>query len=195
MEREGAIERTTRETSVSVWVSLDRRAEPQISTNLPLFSHFLTALTHHSGLAWRIQAEGDVDVDPHHLIEDVGIVMGQAVAQALGNHAGIRRFGQRYLPMDEALVLCALDISGRGRCYWGGAFPDRPINGVSAEVWPEFFQAFAAQAGITLHLRYIAGENAHHVYEAAFKALGKALSEAVALVPGVGIPSTKGVIS
>ncbi|MDA8193438.1 MAG: imidazoleglycerol-phosphate dehydratase HisB [Thermaerobacter sp.] len=186
--------RTTRETAVTVETDLDAAAAPRIATNLPLFSHFLQALGTHGRWSLAVDATGDIEVDPHHLVEDVGIVLGQCVRQALGERRGIARFGQRYLPMDEALVLCALDVSGRGQLYWAGPFPDRPVNGVSAEVWPEFFRAFAAQAGITLHLRCVSGDNAHHVYEAAFKALGQALCEAVKTVAGTDIPSTKGVI-
>lgn len=191
--REGEVSRRTAETTVMARVALDRETPLAIRTNLPLFTHFLTAFATHSRLSVTVEASGDIEVDPHHLIEDVGIVLGQAVHQALGDRRGIARFGQRYLPMDEALVLCALDISGRGQLYWAGPFPDRPVNGVSAEVWPEFFRAFAARAGITLHLVCVAGDNAHHVYEAAFKALGRALFEAVQQVSR-DIPSTKGVL-
>ena len=192
--RQATVTRNTRETAVTVTVNLDQSGEPAITTNLPLFTHFLTAFAKHSRLTWQCEANGDVEVDPHHLVEDVGIVMGQALRQALGNAADIQRYGQRLLPMDEALVLCAVDISGRGQLYWSGAFPDRAINGVSAEVWPEFFRGFAAAAGITVHLKCLDGENAHHVIEAAFKGLGQAVREAVHPVPGIGIPSTKGVI-
>lgn len=195
MSRTASISRATRETTVTVSVDLDEARDPRISTNLPLFSHFLQALGTHGQWGLTVDAQGDVEVDPHHLVEDVGIVLGQAVHQALSDRRGIARFGQRYLPMDESLVLCALDISGRGQLYWAGAFPDRPVNGVSAEVWPEFFRAFAAHGGITLHLRCVAGENAHHVYEASFKALARALHEAIQETGGHQIPSTKGVIS
>lgn len=192
--RQATVQRSTQETTISAWVNLDQAAPPVIRTNLPLFSHFLTAFGTHSRLSVQVEATGDVDVDPHHLVEDVGIVLGQCVDQALGDRRGIQRFGQRYLPMDEALVLAAIDISGRGQLFWSGDFPDRPINGVSSEVWPEFFGAFAANSRMTLHLRYVAGKNAHHVYEASFKALGRALYEAVAPVSDGSVPSTKGVL-
>ncbi|WP_028962819.1 imidazoleglycerol-phosphate dehydratase HisB [Sulfobacillus thermosulfidooxidans] len=194
MTRQQEITRVTKETEVRVLVNLDSQFPTTIETNIPLFTHFLTAMAKHGHVAWQIFGHGDVEVDPHHLIEDVGIVMGQAVREALGDMRGIKRFGQRYLPMDDALVLCALDISGRGGLYWSGQFPDRPINGIDAEVWPEFFRAFAQHGGITLHLVCQAGQNAHHVYEAAFKALGQALYEAIQVDPDGDVPSTKGVL-
>lgn len=192
--REAEIHRTTAETAITVSLGLDTFESPQIVTNLPLFTHFLTAFAFHGRFRVAIDAEGDVSVDPHHLVEDVGIVLGQALREALGDRRDIARFGQRCLPMDEALVLCALDLSGRGQCYWAPGFPDRAINGVSSEVWPEFFRAFSRLSGTTLHLRCIAGDNAHHVYEACFKALGRALAEAVAPLDQRGISSTKGVL-
>ncbi len=192
--RQAEYERITRETAVTAAVHLDSTGPLSFETNLPLFSHFLDAMGKHGHVGWQVQAHGDIEVDPHHLIEDVGIAMGHALLVALGDKAGIVRYGQRYLPMDDALVLCALDISGRGRLYWSGPFPDRDINGINAEVWPEFFGAFAAHSGITLHMHCQAGLNAHHIYEAAFKSLGQALYEAVQIHPQWGIPSTKGVL-
>ena len=192
--RSASVSRDTKETTVMVEVALDSvRQSPVIDTNLPLLNHFLTAFTWHSGLNWSIKARGDIEVDPHHLIEDVGIAMGQALDQALGSRAGIARYGQRYLPMDEALVLCVLDFSGRGQLYWHGAFPDRAINGIQSEVWPEFFNGLARHGRATIHLRYLDGINAHHVYEALFKACGRAIGEAVSLVDDT-MPSTKGVL-
>lgn len=192
--RESQRTRTTLETDITAAVNLDTDGPVDIVTNLPLFTHFLGAMAKHGHVSWRIHALGDTEVDPHHLIEDVGILMGQVFREAIGDGQGITRYGQRYLPMDDALVLCALDISGRGQLYWSGDFPDRDINGVNAEVWPEFFKAFAAHGGITLHLVCHAGRNAHHVYEASFKALGQALFEAVQVHPRWDVPSTKGVL-
>lgn len=192
--REAELSRNTKETRITGRVQLDVTGPSSIHTNLPLFTHFLTAFATHSGLVIDVDAEGDVEIDPHHLVEDVGIVLGQCLDKALGNRAGITRFGQRLLPMDEALILCAIDISGRGRLYWDAAFPDHAINGVEAEVWPEFFNALAANTGMTLHLRCVTGTNTHHIYEASFKATGRALAEAVALTGLSGIPSTKGVL-
>ncbi len=192
--RQHEIHRKTKETEVRATVNLDSNEPLEIYTQLPLFTHFLTALGKHSHLSWQVSAEGDIEVDPHHLVEDTGIVMGQALRGALGDMHSIQRFGQRLLPMDDALLLCALDISGRGQLYWSGSFPDRPINGINAEIWPEFFHAFASHAEITLHLVCQSGVNAHHTYEAAFKALGQALYEAVQISGSDGVPSTKGVL-
>lgn len=194
MSRQVKLSRSTKETSISLAVNLDAFDEPQIDTDLPLLTHFLTAFAFHGRFGVHLKAEGDIGVDPHHLVEDVGLVLGQAFYEALGDRRDIKRFGQRYLPMDEALVLCALDLSGRGQCYWGPGFPDRNINGVSAEVWPEFFHAFARRSATTLHLRFVSGDNAHHVYEATFKAFGRALAEAVAPFDTGGVGSTKGVL-
>lgn len=192
--RKAEVDRITAETSIRLALDLDGPPAQTIHTNLPLFSHYFSALAKNTG--WRIdlEAEGDVEVDPHHLVEDVGIALGHAVDQALGDRSGIGRYGQRWLPMDEALVLVVLDFSGRGQLYWQGAFPDRPVGGVSAEVWPEFFNGFARWANATLHVRCEAGVNAHHIYEAAFKGLGRALDEAVAKSGRAGIPSTKGTL-
>lgn len=192
--RVATVDRTTQETRVRVEWDLDGPPIRAITTNLPLFSHFLSAMAQHSGCGITIEASGDVEVDPHHLIEDVGITLGQGIHQALGNRQGIVRYGQRWLPMDEALVLVVVDFSGRGQLYWHGPFPDRAVGGVSAEVWPEFFNGFARHAGATLHIRCETGINAHHIYEACFKGLGRALGEAVALTGSDAIPSTKGAL-
>ena len=194
MARQARIERSTRETAIALTLDLDSPDEPRIDTNLPLLSHFLSAMALHSGFAVEISAHGDVDVDAHHLVEDVGIVWGEAIREALGDCRSIARFGQRLLPMDDALVLCAVDISGRGQCYWTGAFPDRAIGTIGAEVWPEFFHGFARAAAVTLHMRYLHGDNAHHVYEACFKGFGRALAEAVRQTGRDLLPSTKGVL-
>ncbi|PSR20505.1 MAG: imidazoleglycerol-phosphate dehydratase HisB [Sulfobacillus acidophilus] len=193
MTRSARVVRETRETTVSLELDLDQRTAAEVDTNLPLLSHFVSALATHSYFSVKLTAQGDVDVDAHHLVEDVGIVWGQALQQALGDRRGVARFGQRVLPMDDALVLCAVDLSGRGQCYWSGGFPDRAIGTVSAEVWPEFFHGLARSAALTLHVRCLSGDNAHHVYEACFKGLGQALKEAVSLI-GTDLPSTKGVL-
>lgn len=193
MNREAFVERTTRETTIRMTLDLDARGPVSVNTNLPLLTHFVSALATHGQFALTLEATGDVEVDAHHLVEDTGIALGSAMNRALGERQGIARFGQRLLPMDEALVLCALDFSGRGQCYWSPGFPDRAIGLVSSEVWPEFFNGFARTAGATVHMRRVTGDNAHHVYEACFKALGRSIAEAVALVGG-DIPSTKGVL-
>ena len=194
MGRMASIVRETRETRIEASLDIDNWAPALIATNLPLLTHFLSAFSIHGRFGLNLKAEGDVEVDPHHLVEDVGIVLGKAFRQAIGAGENLVRFGQRHLPMDEALVLCAVDISGRGQCYWGPGFPERAVGGIHSEVWPEFFHGFARQSGVTVHLRYVAGENAHHVYEACFKSFGVALSEAVSIREGRGVPSTKGVL-
>lgn len=191
MSRIGIVSRVTQETSIDLSVQLDQAGPWQVDTNLPILTHFLSALALHSRFGLVIRAEGDVEVDAHHLVEDVGIALGQALTEALADRRGIARYGQQLLPMDDALVLIGLDISGRGQCYWSGAFPDGAIGLVAAEVWPEFFHGLARSAGITLHMRWISGANAHHVYEACFKGLGRALAQSVAVV-GETVPSTKG---
>ncbi|MCY0877930.1 MAG: imidazoleglycerol-phosphate dehydratase HisB [Firmicutes bacterium] len=193
MTRSADVERTTQETSVRVHLELDAQAPPHIETNLPLLTHFVSALAVHGRFSVDLAAHGDVEVDAHHLVEDVGIALGSAFREALGDRRGIQRFGQRLMPMDEALVLCAVDISGRGQCFWSGDFPVRAIGTVSGEVWPEFFHGFARHAGMTVHLSYLFGQNAHHVYEAAFKGLGQALHEACQVRHDL-LPSTKGVL-
>lgn len=195
MERTAEIVRETKETAIRVAVNLDCWEPPQVETNLPILSHFFSALSFHSGFAVRLQGEGDVTVDPHHLVEDVGIVFGQAIRQALGESRDIRRFGEVIQPMDEALVLVAVDISGRGQLYQGPGFPDRMVGSVMAEVWPEFFHGLARSLAATLHLRRISGENAHHTYEAFFKGMGRALALALQRREDGGVPSTKGVLA
>ncbi len=194
MNRIAKVSRRTRETEVTVELLLDPPSPHYaIETDLPLFTHFLSAFAQHGQLGLTVVGHGDIAVDPHHLVEDVGIVLGDALREALGDAHGIHRFGQRHLPMDEALVLVALDISGRGQLFWRGPFPDRAINGVGSEVWPEFFKGFAQHAGVTLHVVAESGENAHHMIEAAFKGLGRALWEATR-VAGAHVPSTEGLL-
>ncbi len=195
MNRTASVHRITEETNIDLELDLDHRLDTsRVETDLPLFNHFLTALVRHSGYGMRLSAQGDLAVDPHHLVEDVGIVFGDALNRALGDAKGIHRYGQRYLPMDEALVLVVVDISGRGQLFWQGAFPDRPINGVASEVWPEFFKGFAQHGRTTVHVVCQAGTNAHHVIEASFKGLGRALAEATRITGEATVPSTKGLL-
>jgi imidazoleglycerol-phosphate dehydratase len=155
----------------------------------------LTALARHSGFDLEVQAKGDLEVDDHHTVEDVGIVLGQAFDQALGEKRGITRFGDCALPMDEALVLAAVDISGRGQLHYEVAVPIELIGSFDTTLAKEFFIAFASNAQLTLHLRSLAGENSHHILEAAFKATARALRTAVAFDPRVtDVPSTKGAL-
>ncbi|MDR3307326.1 MAG: imidazoleglycerol-phosphate dehydratase HisB [Coriobacteriales bacterium] len=194
--REAIIERTTNETAVTLSLALEGAGETSVATGVPFFDHMLDAFGRHGLFDLTVRAAGDLEVDAHHTVEDVGIVLGQAIAQCLGSKAGITRFGDALVPMDEALVLAAVDISGRGQLHWDVALPIEFIGTFDTTLFKEFLIALAANAGLTLHVRSLAGENAHHLIEAAAKAVARALSTAVALDPRVGtrVPSTKGSI-
>lgn len=193
LQRRAEISRSTKETQITVSLDLDGAGTARIDTPVPFFNHMLDAFTRHSLIDVTVEAEGDVDVDDHHTVEDVGIVLGAVLREALGTKAGIARFGQAIVPMDEALVLCAVDISGRGQAFVEVPFEVQTIGSFDTQLVKEFFLAFAREAGITLHVRLMAGENAHHVTEACFKACGRALRQAVEFDPRVtGVPSTKG---
>ena len=193
MERHAARRRTTRETDVSVELCLDGRGLASVGTGVPFLDHMLDALARHGLLDLEVRASGDTAVDDHHTVEDVGIVLGGVVRDALGDMRGIARYGSAAVPMDEALVLCAIDVSGRGQAHVDLRFPVERIGTFDVQLVKEFLIAFAANAGVTLHVRQLAGENAHHIAEAAFKALARALMEAVRIDPRVaGVPSTKG---
>ena len=193
LQRRAEISRSTKETQITVSLDLDGAGAARIDTPVPFFNHMLDAFTRHSLIDVTVEAEGDVDVDDHHTVEDVGIVLGAVLREALGTKAGIARFGQAIVPMDEALVLCAVDISGRGQAFVEVPFEVQTIGSFDTQLVKEFFLAFAREAGITLHVRLMAGENAHHVAEACFKACGRALRQAVEFDPRVtGVPSTKG---
>ncbi|ACX51477.1 Imidazoleglycerol-phosphate dehydratase [Ammonifex degensii KC4] len=193
--RRAEISRKTKETEVRVELCLDGQGRAEINTGIGFFNHMLEAFTRFSNFDLKVRARGDLEVDAHHTVEDVGIVLGKALEEALGNKEGIARFGHAILPMDEALVLAAVDVSGRRGFYWEGSFPTTQVGGLDVEVIPEFFRSLAFNARITLHLRILAAENTHHAAEALFKACGLALGQAVTLRPhGGGIPSTKGVL-
>ena len=193
LQRRAEISRSTKETQITASLDLDGAGTARIDTPVPFFNHMLDAFTRHSLIDVTVEAEGDVDVDDHHTVEDVGIVLGAVLREALGTKAGIARFGQAIVPMDEALVLCAVDISGRGQAFVEVPFEVQTIGSFDTQLVKEFFLAFAREAGITLHVRLMAGENAHHVAEACFKACGRALRQAVEFDPRVtGVPSTKG---
>jgi imidazoleglycerol-phosphate dehydratase len=193
MAREAVVERTTKETSIVVRVVLDGSGVTDVATGVPFFDHMLDAMGRHSLLDLSVSAQGDLEVDAHHTVEDVGICIGQAIATALGDMVGIRRFGSASVPMDEALVLAAVDVSGRGSLTYDIDVPIELIGSFDTTLAKEFFVALATNAGLTLHLHEVAGENAHHIIEAAFKAAARALREAVELDPRVvGVPSTKG---
>ncbi len=193
MGRTATLTRTTRETDITIGLDLDGTGTTTVATGVPFFDHMLEAFGRHALLDLNVRATGDLAVDAHHTVEDVGIVLGSAVAQALGDRAGIRRFGSAVVPMDEALVLAAIDISGRGQLHYAVETPIEVIGTFDTTLAKEFLIAFASNAGITLHVMAFAGENAHHIIEAAFKAVARALAEAVSLDPRVtGVPSTKG---
>lgn len=195
-DRVAAVERVTGETSVSVRVALDGVGQADIATGVGFFDHMLTLLAHHSLIDLAIQASGDTHVDDHHVTEDVGITLGQALVQALGDRKGIRRYGHALTPMDEALALAAIDISGRGMLVFDVPFSAAKIGTFDTELVQEFFQAVAANARLTLHLKLLAGTNNHHIAETVFKAFAHALREALAHDPrraGI-VPSTKGTL-
>ncbi len=193
MARTATVSRVTGETDIVVTVNLDGTGACDIQTGVGFFDHMLNALGRHSLMDLAVRAQGDTWVDDHHTVEDVGIVLGQAIAQALGDKRGIRRFGDVCVPLDEALVLAAVDISGRGELYWDVPIGPDKVGTFDTELGKEFFVGFARQAGITLHLRKLCGENAHHILEATFKACARALRLAFEDDPRVeGVPSTKG---
>ena len=194
--RSTQIERKTAETDVRLTLSLDGAGRAQIDTGVGFLDHMLTLFAAHGRFDLTVRCAGDTQVDDHHSVEDVGIALGDAVAQALGEKRGIRRYGSMLLPMDEALVLCAVDLSGRSCLRMQAAFPSQKIGTFDTELVEEFFTAFARRAGVTLHLRQLDGTNSHHIAEAMFKALGRALSEAVSLDSRLAgeIPSTKGAL-
>jgi len=190
------VERQTSETKIACTLDLDGSGETKVATGVPFFDHMLTAIGRHGQFNLQIEATGDLDVDAHHTVEDVGIVLGQAISRSLGDKAGITRFGNALVPMDEALVLAAVDISGRGQLHWDVALPIEFIGTFDTSLFKEFLIALAANAGLTLHVRSLAGENAHHIIEAAAKAVARAVRMAVAYDVRTGgqVPSTKGVL-
>jgi imidazoleglycerol-phosphate dehydratase len=192
--RGATLARATSETDIRLTLALDGTGAAQVATGVGFFDHMLTAFARHGLLDLTVAATGDLHIDDHHTVEDVGIVLGQAVRQALGDKRGIRRFGQCLLPMDEALAEAAIDISGRPFLAWSVPFQRPKIGSFDTELVEEFFRALAFNAGITLHVTLKAGTNAHHVAEACFKAVARALRMAVEQDPRASgvIPSTKG---
>ena len=194
--RTANIERTTTETAIRLSLNLDGAGNAQIDTGCGFLNHMLTLFARHGGFDLDLTCVGDTDVDFHHSTEDIGICLGRAVRTALGDMRGITRFGSMLLPMDEALVLCAMDISGRAGFYSELSVPTEKIGDFDTELCEEFFRAFVREAGITLHLRQITGRNSHHIIEACFKAAARSLR--TALSPDEAnpnaIPSTKGVL-
>lgn len=193
--RSARVERSTKETSISVELDLDGSGRSSIDTPLPFLSHMLDQIARHGAIDLTVKAKGDVEIDGHHTTEDVGIVLGKAVLEALGNRAGIRRYGSATLPMDEALVTTAIDLSGRPFFVWRVPLPKAKIGEFDAELAEVFFEAFARSAEANLHVHLHAGENLHHIVEICFKSFARALRSAVEHDPRApGVPSTKGVL-
>ena len=194
--RKAEVTRKTRETEVRAAVNLDGEGRSRIATGIGFLDHMLDQLARHSLLDLEVEAKGDLHIDFHHTTEDTGIVIGQAVAQALGNRAGIQRYGDALIPMDETLTRVALDASNRPYLVWKVAFTRPKLGEMDTELFREWFHAFAQSAGLTLHVENLYGENNHHIVESCFKGLARALRAAVAIDPRKpdAVPSTKGVL-
>jgi imidazoleglycerol-phosphate dehydratase len=194
--RTGEIRRTTKETDLHVRVDLDGRGTATVQTGIGFFDHMLEALARHGLLDLTVEARGDLHVDGHHTVEDTGIALGQAIANALGDRAGIRRYGDALVPLDEALVRAVIDVSGRPHLTYQIDIPKWQMLGdYDVFLTPEFFRALVLNAGLTAHLDLVRGDNPHHIVEAAFKAFARALDAATELDPRVtGVPSTKGTL-
>ncbi|MDD6268796.1 MAG: imidazoleglycerol-phosphate dehydratase HisB [Oscillospiraceae bacterium] len=192
--RESQVKRKTKETDIEIKVTLDGQGKTNIDTGIGFFDHMLTALSVHSGISMDIKVKGDLHVDGHHTVEDTGIVLGKALFEALGDKSGITRYGSAFIPMDESLAFCSLDISNRPFLVFQGSFTNAMIGGYDACLTEEFFRAFAFNAGITLHVNIMYGSNDHHKCEAAFKAVAHALKTAVTPLSEGKTLSTKGVL-
>lgn len=195
MERKAQIERTTGETNISLQLNLDGSGSSKICTEIGFFDHMLNLWVKHGNFDLELCAHGDLCVDYHHTVEDIGICLGQAVKQCLGDKAGINRYGHVFVPMDEALALVVLDYSGRGHLEFDATFPSQKVGEFDTELVEEFLRALAVNGGITLHVRMLSGRNTHHMIEALFKGLGRAMRQAAAADGQItGIPSTKGTL-
>lgn len=192
--RKSRIERKTKETDINAELILDGAGKYSVNTSIPFFDHMLSLLCKHGLFDLKIKAKGDVEIDHHHTVEDIGIVLGKAFKHALGEMKGITRYGQASVPMDEAIASVSLDISGRPYLVYKAEFPKRSrLKDFDPDLIEDFLQAFVSNSGITLHVGVLYGRNTHHMIEAIFKALGRALRQAVAIDPRVkGVPSTKG---
>lgn len=195
--RTAEINRTTAETAITLRLCLDGTGASQVQSGVGFLDHMLTLFAKHSRFDLTLTCSGDTKVDDHHSVEDIGIVLGQALGQALGDKRGIRRYGSCILPMDEALILCAADLSGRSCLRLQAQLPTEKVGTFDTELVEEFFQALTREARMNLHLRQLDGTNSHHIIEAMFKALGRTLRQAVAIDPDCRdeIPSTKGVLA
>lgn len=194
-ERIGQASRKTRETEIAVTWRLDGAGQADIDTGVPFFDHMLDQIARHGLMDLTVRAVGDLHIDAHHTVEDTGIVLGQALRQALGDGRSIRRYGSAFVPFDETLAFAAVDVSGRPYLVFDAPLPAQKVGDFDTELVPEFFRALAMNAGITLHLKVHYGQNTHHMIEGLFKAFARALGEAVSRDPRVqGIPSTKGAL-
>jgi len=194
--RAAAVARTTNETDIAVDLLIDGTGQVEVSTGLPFFDHMLSQLGRHGGFDLSVRATGDLEIDAHHTVEDVGIALGEVFRTALGDKAGVRRFASNRVPLDEALVDVALDLSGRPFFVYEVAFPGEKILGdppFDPQLVEEFWRAFATEARMTLHVELVRGKNTHHIVEATFKSIARSLRDAVK-IEGSGIPSTKGVL-
>lgn len=192
--RIGEVTRATRETDIYILVELDGCGKSDISTGIGFFDHMLTALAKHSGISMTIQVKGDLEVDCHHTIEDTGIALGQALNRAMGDKSGIVRYGTSYIPMDESLAMCSLDISNRPFLVFNCEFTNQSCGGYDLCMTEEFFRAFAFNSGITMHINLLYGSNDHHKAEAIYKAVAHALKTAVSFNEDGSTLSTKGVL-
>jgi imidazoleglycerol-phosphate dehydratase len=194
--RTGTVDRKTKETQISVAVDLDGSGRSQIATGIGFLDHMLDQLSRHSLMDLKVEAKGDLHIDFHHTTEDTGICIGEAVAKALGDRTGIRRWGEATVPMDETLTRVALDASNRPYLIWKVTFSKPKLGEMDTELFKEWFQAFAQNAGLTLHIENLYGENNHHIVESCFKGLARALRQAIEIDPrkSDAIPSTKGVL-
>lgn len=192
--RQAYVARKTKETEVNVTLQLDGSGVYWVTTGMPFFDHVMQVFALHSGFDMELTARGDLAVDGHHTIEDAGISLGKAIERALGDRSGIRRFGHAVVPMDDALVMVAVDLSGRGYISYDVQLPSPRVGDFDTELVEEFLRALAVNGGFNLHVKQLAGKNTHHIIEATFKALALALKEAAAVSGGEGVPSTKGLL-
>lgn len=192
--RQGSVERRTKETAITIQLQLEGSGKVQVATGVPFFDHMLDLLGHHGAFDLTLKADGDLDVDPHHTVEDVGISFGQVFRQVIGDKKGIKRYGSAIVPMDEALARVALDVSGRPHLSYNVDLPPERIGSFDTHLILEFLHAFVNHSAITLHIKLLAGKNTHHMVEAVFKALGRALDEATRIDERKtgSVPSTKG---
>jgi len=197
MKRISVVDRNTNETKISVKVNLDGCGKNFIETGLPFFDHMIEQLSKHSLIDIELKCDGDLQVDSHHTIEDVGWALGNAINKALGNKKGIKRYSFSYLPMDECLTRCCVDISGRPWLVWNVFLPTISIKNIDTEIFKEFFQSFSQSAGLTLHIENLYGKNTHHIIESCFKSLAIAIREAISIDfrNKDNVPSTKGTLT